>query len=267
METLEEVTCRSAPAITAGALTKKYGDVTVLDSVDLELDRGNRVAVVGPNGSGKTTLIHILSGLLRPTAGEILLHHDAARPGAVAIAPDDLALPESLTGRELVALTTRLRRTAAVLDPEVLADELDLGPALDRPVSQYSHGMRRKIQLLCAVMHAPDVLFLDEPHRGLDPNSSIVLRTLIDSVAAQGACVVSATHTLGITSRDYDHLVVMATGRVLASGPIDTLLEEHRVSTVEELFLRLTGAWSSIGATQSRLRDLMSRSYDRRSTS
>lgn len=264
MKILDEVARRSAPAISAAALTKNYGRATVLDSVDLEFDRGTRVAVVGPNGSGKTTLIHVLSGLLRPSSGEILLHHDPARAGAVAIAPDDLALPESLTGRELIALTTRLRRSPAVLDPEILAEDLDLTPALDRPISQYSHGMRRKIQLLCAVMHAPDILFLDEPHRGLDPTSSIVLRTLIDAVAEQGACVVSATHTLGITTRDYDHLVVMSAGSVLASGPIDELLEDYRVTTVEELFLRLTGTWTSIGATRSRLRDLVSRSYDRR---
>lgn len=252
-------------AVEAVGLTKRYAGVVAVDDVSLSLPAGTSTAVVGPNGSGKTTLVHMLSGLLPPSSGtRSVLGVPVDRAEAkslLGIAPDDLPLPVTLTGAELLGMTQRLRREPPVIDVHRVLGLLGVEDALHRPIGQYSHGMKRKLQLVCAVMHGPRVLFLDEPYRGLDPMSEMLLRQLVRSLVDGGATVVSCTHSLDITDRDYDRLLVMSDGVLVADGPVGDLLVEHGAANVSELFLRVTGRQESATAAVEQLREEFSYAY------
>ncbi len=252
-------------AVEAAALTKRYGTGEAVSDVSVSLAPGSCTAIVGPNGSGKTTLLHMLSGLLRPTSGVRSVHgvpvdSDSAKP-LIGFAPDDLPLPLSLTGDEMVGLTLRLRRCEPVIDVDRVLHILGILQDMDRPIGQYSHGMKRKLQLVCAVMHGPRVLFLDEPYRGLDPMSEMLLRRLIRTIVEGGATVVSSTHSLEVTGSDYDHLLVMDDGRLVAAGRVSDLLVEHGAANVTELFLRVTGRDSSARLAEDDLAEEFRRIY------
>ena len=160
----------------------------------------------------------------------------------MGFAPDDLPLPGSLTGREYLEFHDAMRRRRDREQAALLIHAFGLEEALENPVGQYSHGMRRKIQLIAALSHTPELLLLDEPYRGLDPDAAAVLRSLLRSFAASGRAVVVATHDMLRAERDCDHVTILSCGVTVAAGSPDELIRlDPTASNLEELFLGVTG--------------------------
>jgi ABC-2 type transport system ATP-binding protein len=230
--------------ITFSAVTKRYGGRTVLDSIDAEVRPARVTALLGPNGSGKSTLLHSLVGLVSPTSGEVLVGtSEATRPEArrrLGFCPDDLPMPDLLTAREYLDLVQGAR--GVDVDAEALlgfASGLRLEEHLDALVGTYSHGMKRKLQLIAALLHEPDVLVLDEPFRGLDPESGAIMRALVTRVAAAGRTVLISTHDIALAQRLAHDVLVLQDGRLILSGATDEVVGAH--ADLETSFLVATG--------------------------
>jgi ABC-2 type transport system ATP-binding protein len=213
--------------VVARGLRKSYGDLVVLDGVDLEIGRGEVFALLGPNGAGKTTTVRILSTLLPPDGGEAFVAgYDVVRQPAhvrasISLTGQYAAVDELLTGEENLRLMARLAHlpSAAV---RARADELltlfDLEGAAKRLVKTYSGGMRRRLDLAAGLVARPQVVFLDEPTTGLDPRSRGDLWDVIRDVVADGATVLLTTQYLEEADRLADTVAVVDHGRVIARG-------------------------------------------------
>jgi ABC-2 type transport system ATP-binding protein len=234
------------PARDARALIKKYGRTVVVDRVTLRVERGRVHGLLGPNGSGESTCLHMIAGLLAPDSGHIALDGVPVRSKdsrqALGFAPDDLPLPAALTGREYLVLHDALRARDDLQAALDIVAVFSMERHLERPIAEYSHGMQRKLQLAAAIMHRPALLVLDEPYRGLDPESSAVLRSIIEAYARTGHAVLVATHDMLRAERDCDAVSIIDNGTVRAAGAPATLIaERERCSTLEDVFLEVTG--------------------------
>ncbi len=238
-----------APAIVARGLRKTYGEHVAVRGVDLTIGRGEIVAFLGPNGAGKTTTIKMLTGLLRPTVGSAaILGHDIQADALAAKAlfgyvPDTPNLYGKLKGWEYLRFMARLYRVPTA-EAEARAAELlrlfDLTEAASDLIEGYSHGMSQKMALAGALVHAPRVLFLDEPTVGLDPRSARTIKDLLGRLRAQGVTVFLSTHILEIAERMADRVVIIDKGEIIAAGTVAEL--RHGGSgTLEDIFLDLTG--------------------------
>lgn len=225
--------------------TASYGSTTVLHPVDLEVRRGETFSLLGPNGAGKSTLLHGITGIAPLDDGLVtVVGHpasSAAAKAALGVVPDDLALPLSLSGSEVLALLARLQPGTDVAWRDHLVDALGLRPAMSKLLGEYSHGMKKKIQVVGALAHLPDLVVLDEPYRGLDPEAAVLLRELLALHTASGGGVLVATHDLLAAEQLSDRVLVVAGGRAVASGTPADLLQEHRARDLEHLFLQVSG--------------------------
>ncbi len=228
-------------------LTRRFGAVVALDSIDLTVPRGAFFALVGPNGAGKTTTVRILSGLLRGQAGEVrLLGVDPSRDPfrvreLVGVVPDFLPLWEPLTARENLLEIAALRglpREETVHRIADLAEALGLADALDQPVLQLSHGTRKKVTLAAAMLHAPPLLFLDEPFEGIDPVAARTIRHLLAALRERGVTLLLTSHVLPLVETLATHLAILDHGRIAAAGPLEEVLAGR---TLEEAFAAAVG--------------------------
>ena len=235
------------PAVELFQLVRTFGAKVAVDHLDLRVPRGTFFGLVGPNGAGKSTTLKIATGLLRPDSGTarvagIDVWAEPARvKSLIGVVPEDLRLFERLTGRELleyVGLLRGLPRADAQLRAGELLELLDLGEASGRLVLDYSSGMRKKIALGAAVLHRPQVLFLDEPFESVDPLSVRLLRALLERLVARGATVVFSSHVMEVVERLCDHVAVVHAGRVVAGGPTAELCHGRRL---EDVFVELVG--------------------------
>lgn len=214
-------------AISARGLTKRFGDVVAVDSVDLDVPRGGIFAVLGPNGAGKTTLMRMLATLLPPDGGtaRIAGHDLSSEPdkvrGTIALTGQFASLDEDLTGRENLILLARLwgfpRRDARLRADELLS-AFDLAEAGHRQVQSYSGGMRRRLDIAASLVVTPTVLFLDEPTTGLDPAARQKVWRLIRELAADGVTVLLTTQYLEEADQLARRIVVIDHGRKIAEG-------------------------------------------------
>ncbi|PKV86365.1 ABC transporter ATP-binding protein [Streptomyces sp. TLI_146] len=237
------------PAVRVSDLWKRFGDQIAVAGIDLELPAGKFIGLVGPNGAGKTTTLSMVTGLLRPDRGTVEVGgHDVWRdPVAVksriGVLPEGLRLFERLTGRELLGYTGRLRGLpGAEVDKRAtqLLDVLDLAGSQHKLVVDYSTGMRKKIGLAAALLHNPEVLFLDEPFEGVDPVSAATIRRVLERYTTSGATVVFSSHVMELVESLCDWVAVMAAGRIRAQG---TLAEVRgSASSLQNAFLELVGA-------------------------
>lgn len=230
----------------AEALTKAYGPLVAAQEIDLQVHAGSFTGVVGPNGAGKTTLLSMVSGLNRPssgrvTVGEVDVWDDG--PSAkrlIGSLPDRLRLFDRLTGAQLLyyaGVLHGLERATVATRASELAEAFGLESALDRPVSDYSAGMQKKIGLACAMIHAPMVLVLDEPFEAVDPVSASNLTEILERFVAGGGSVVMSSHSLDLIQRVCDHVAVIFDGVVVAQGTVDMV---RGGLSLEERFKSLT---------------------------
>lgn len=248
----------TGPAIQVRGLEKSYGELRVLRGVDLEVEPGSIIALLGSNGAGKTTMVRILSTLLSADAGTATVNgHDVATRGfevreSISLTGQFAAVDEILTGRENLLLIARLRH---VPDPGRIADELldrfALTDAAARRVSSYSGGMRRRLDLAMSLIGNPPIIFLDEPTTGLDPQARIEVWQAVKQLAARGTTVLLTTQYLDEAEQLADRIAILHEGRIIVNGtlaelkrllPPATIEYVEKQPSLEEIFLSLVGA-------------------------
>jgi ABC-2 type transport system ATP-binding protein len=236
-------------AVQVRGLWKRFGEQVAVAGIDLELPAGRFVGLVGPNGAGKTTTLSMITGLLRPDDGAVRIvgrdvwSDPVAVKARIGVLPEGLRLFERLSGRELLGYTGRLRGLpGAEVDKRAvqLLDVLDLSAAQNKLVVDYSTGMRKKIGLAAALLHSPEVLFLDEPFEGVDPVSAQVIRGVLERYTESGGTVVFSSHVMELVESLCDWVAVMAEGRIVARGPLAEV--RGSASSLQDAFLSLVGA-------------------------
>ncbi|WP_135852225.1 ABC transporter ATP-binding protein [Halorussus salinus] len=218
-------------------LTKRFGDVTAVDGLTFEVEEGEVFGFLGPNGAGKSTAINVLLGYMSPTAGSAtILGHDAetesrALRARTGVLPENVEVYDRLTGREHVASAIRIKDAAD--DPERLLSRVGLDPeAWDRRAGGYSTGMAQRTALATALAGDPDLLVLDEPQSGLDPNGMQEIRDIVLEEAADGTTVFFSSHILPEVEAVSDRVGVMRAGEMAAVDDIDTLRRQWTDETV-----------------------------------
>jgi ABC-2 type transport system ATP-binding protein len=245
-----------APAIATEGLTRRFGELVAVEEVNLRVAAGQFFGFLGPNGAGKSTTIRMLTGLLAPTAGRIqILGLDLiAKPVEVkrqiGVVPEGMALFGRLTGSEYLNFVGRMygldRETAAKRTAELL-EFMQLADEPKKLVTDYSHGMQKKLALAAAVIHGPKILFLDEPFEGVDAVASGTLKAMLQRMIARGATIFLTSHVLEIVERLCSHVAIIHRGRLVAQGS----LEELRAGVEAQAAAVLPAATMADGPTPS----------------
>jgi ABC-2 type transport system ATP-binding protein len=251
------------PAVETFDLVRRFGDFTAVDHLNLRVGRGSFFGFLGPNGAGKSTTIKMLTGLLAPTSGKIrVMGRDLALETLevkrrIGVVPEDLNLFERLTGAEMLAFTGRMyglqKSEIAERAPELLRlMELESEPK--KLIVEYSHGMKKKLSLACALIHRPEMLFLDEPFEGVDAIASRTLKDLLSRLTERGLTVFLTSHVLEIVERLCSDIAIISQGKLLAAGSLDELKkgipfdgdgdgdgDARRPVSLEEYFIHIVG--------------------------
>jgi ABC-2 type transport system ATP-binding protein len=254
------------PSIVTRSLTRKFGDFTAVDDVNLEVAPGQFFGFLGPNGAGKSTTIKMLTGLLAPTSGEMqILGMDLVKNGPevkryIGVVPEGMGLFVRLTGSKYLNFVGRMygldrettaRRAAELLEFMQLADEPK------KLIADYSHGMQKKLAMAAAVIHTPKILFLDEPFEGVDAIASGTLKAMLQRMISNGATIFLTSHVLEIVERLCSHVAIINHGKLVAQGSMEELragveaqatvgegaaaIDSGQRLTLEEMFLRIVG--------------------------
>lgn len=230
-------------------LTKLYSGIPAVSRVSFTIRPGEILGYLGPNGAGKSTTVKMLTGLLEPTSGHIFFEGDDVRHDLksfqrrIGYVPEEPHLYPHLSGREYLQLTGRLRGIPRITLERKMDDLLRLVGLWDdrhAPLASYSKGMRQKILLLAALLHAPALLILDEPFSGLDVNASMILRSLLSSLAARGKMILYSSHVLEVVERVCSTVLILRKGQVVAHDSVAHLRELMSKSSLEGVFAQLT---------------------------
>lgn len=252
-------------AVETFALVRRFGDFAAVDDLNLKVRRGSFFGFLGPNGAGKSTTIKMLTGLLAPTSGRIrVLGRDLSEEPLevkrrIGVVPEDLNLFERLTGAEMLAFTGRMyglqKSEIAQRAPELL-DLMELRNEPRKLIVEYSHGMKKKLSLACALIHRPEILFLDEPFEGIDAIASRTLKDLLSRLTARGLTVFLSSHVLEIVERLCSDIAIIAQGKLLAAGSLDELRQGIQLEdegkqsgpiSLEDYFIHIVGGERSTG--------------------
>src|SRR5580704_2409784 len=235
------------PAIEVRGLRKSFGEKQAVAGVDLDIAAGSLAGLVGPNGAGKTTTLSMMTGLLRPDAGRIVIKgldvwaDPVAAKAVIGVVPAEARLFERLSGEEVLEYAGRLRGLPAAearSRAAQLLEMLDLAADAKRLVADYSTGMRKKAALGCALIHNPPVLFLDEPLEGVDPVSGDVIRRLLTRFVGSGSTVLFSSHVMELVEQVCDHVSIIDKGKIVVTGTID---EVRGGKTLQRAFIDLVG--------------------------
>ncbi len=238
-------------AVETRGLSRTFGSTRAVDGIDLKVPAGSFYGFLGPNGAGKSTTIKCLTGLLRPSSGEMRilgldpLVDPVEIKRRVGVVPEDLALFDRLTALETLSFIGQVHgmpgETFAARSTDLLS-LMDLTGAATTLVADFSHGMRKKLSLAAALLPAPRLLFLDEPFEGIDAVASRQIKELLHSFVGRGGTVFLTSHILEIVERLSTHIGVIADGRLVAQGRIeDVRAGALGKGTLEELFIQLVG--------------------------
>jgi len=234
--------------IEAERLRKTFGELVAVDNVSFTARGGEIFGLLGPNGAGKTTTIGCISGLLTPTSGRVrVMGHDVARDGVAArrvlgLVPQEIALYEDLSATENLAFwggTQGMRGAALRRRTQEVLELTGLQDRAREPVKRFSGGMKRRLNFACGIIHQPQVLLLDEPAVGVDPQSRVRLLELVRAEAQAGRSVLYTTHYLDEAESLCDRLAIIDHGRLMAQGT----LPELRAMLGERDVLRLSGVF------------------------
>ncbi|MGD1210687.1 MAG: ABC transporter ATP-binding protein [Candidatus Acidiferrales bacterium] len=251
----------NGPAISTENLTRRFGELVAVDNMNLRVAAGQFFGFLGPNGAGKSTTIKMLTGLLAPSAGrmEILGLDLVANPVEVkrqiGVVPEGMALFGRLTGAEYLNFVGRMYGLDREMAAKRTAELLDFMQLADQPkalITDYSHGMQKKLALAAAVIHGPKILFLDEPFEGVDAIASGTLKSMLHGMIARGATIFLTSHVLEIVERLCSHVAIIHRGRLVAQGSLEELRAGVQAQgaqtdaageklTLEEIFLRIVG--------------------------
>jgi len=251
-------------AIATENLTRRFGDLVAVQDVNLRVGPGQFFGFLGPNGAGKSTTIKILTGLLAPTSGRIeILGLDFAQKMVevkrqIGVVPEGLALFGRLTGAEYLTFVGRMygldRETTASRTSELL-EFMQLADQPRKLVTDYSHGMQKKLAMAAAVIHGPKILFLDEPFEGVDAIAAGTLKAMLQRMIARGATIFLTSHVLEIVERLCSHVAIIDRGQLVAQGSLEELragveaqapgMTSGGKLTLEEIFLRTVGGTRS----------------------
>jgi ABC-2 type transport system ATP-binding protein len=242
------------PAIEARGLTKSFRGQVAVDGLTFSVARGTFFGFLGPNGAGKSTTIKMLTGLLRPTAGEasiegLPLATELLRiKSRIGILPEELPLYERLTGEEYLLFAGRmygLARDECRKRVGELLEFLSLTDERGKLIVDYSQGMRKKLALAAALIHNPGVLFLDEPLNGIDPISGRIVTDLLRRLASKGVTLFFTSHVLDVVERLCDEVAIIDRGRIVAQGSLSAIRAQREMgqdASLEDVFLKLVAA-------------------------
>ena len=234
--------------IEAHGLTKAFGDFTAVLNLRLQVPKGTIFGFLGPNGSGKSTTVKMLTGLLQPTAGDAfiagvsILSSPLEVKKKIGVLPEDLALFDSLTIWEHLLMSGPvygLDRQETERRAAQLLNYLDLWPSRHTYVDQASHGMKKKCSLAMALLHNPQVLFLDEPFEGIDPVSSRNIKDLLLLMAGRGVTIFLTSHILEVVERLVESFAIIIAGEIVCSQTVEETLRSG--TSLEELFFKYAG--------------------------
>jgi len=229
-------------------LTKSFGHLTAVNDLNLQITKGTIFGFLGPNGSGKSTTVKMLTGLLTPDHGDALIGGDSILKSPVAVKkkigvlPEDLALFESVTIWEhlvMAGTVYELSRTETEKRAEELLDYLDLLAARNTYVDQASTGMRKKCALAMALIHNPQVLFLDEPFEGIDPVAARGIKDLLQLMAGKGVTIFITSHILEVVERLVQSFAILVEGEIVCQQTVAESIESGQ--TLEDLFFKYVG--------------------------
>jgi ABC-2 type transport system ATP-binding protein len=248
-----------APAILTEGLTRRFGDFTAVQDVNLSVAAGQFYGFLGPNGAGKSTTIKMLTGLMAPTSGRMqilgldLATHLIEVKRQIGVVPEGMALFGRLTGSEYLNFAGRMygldRRTTAQRAAELL-DFMELSQQPNTLITDYSHGMQKKLAMAAAVIHGPKMLFLDEPFEGVDAVASGTLKAMLQRMTARGVTIFLTSHVLEIVERLCTYVGIINNGCLVAQGSLDELrsgvvagsaAQAAEKMTLEEFFLHTVG--------------------------
>jgi len=249
------------PAIQTHGLTRRFGSLTAVEDVTFSVAAGEFFGFLGPNGAGKSTTIKMLTGLLEPTSGTMEILGEPFGAGAtslkrqIGVVPEGMALLGRLTAPEYLRFVGRmygLDRDTVNQRTEELLEFMQLANERRKLITDFSHGMQKKLALAAAVIHGPRVLFLDEPFEGVDAIAAGMLKTLLQGMINRGATIFLTSHVLEIVERLCDHVAIIHQGSLVANGSLEELRagvastlpgsDSPQRLTLEEIFLNIVGA-------------------------
>lgn len=251
--------------IATANLRREYGGRPALHGLTLTVAPGEILGFLGPNGAGKSTTVKILTGMIKPDGGRATVAgFDVVREPLevkrrVGYVPESAALYESLSAREyleLIASLHHLPPAGAQPRVEELLTRFDLADAIDQRLGEFSKGMKQKVLIVAALMHRPEVLFLDEPLTGLDANAALVVKELLRGLAAQGRTIFFCSHVLEVVERVCTRIVIVNHGKVIADGTSSDIAAAAGASTLEQAFVALTGTRDAAQVTHDLLEAL-----------
>ena len=244
-------------AIKTEKLTRRFGALTAVDEMDLQVVVGQFFGFLGPNGAGKSTTIKMLTGLLAPTAGRMELlgvdfaTHPVEVKRQIGVVPEGMGLFDRLTGVEYLRFVGRmygLDRGTTEKRAQELLEFMQLADRERTLVADYSHGMQKKLALAAAVIHGPRILFLDEPFEGVDALAAGALKALLGRMTERGVTIFLTTHVLEIVERLCSHVAIVHKGKLVAQGSLEELRagvpgseDEEGQKTLEQIFLSIVG--------------------------
>ena len=237
-------------AIVMERVVKRFEDVTAVDGVSLYVAKGELFGLLGPNGAGKTTTVNILCGLLKPTNGSVVVNgYDVQKESAkvkelIGVCPQETAVYSYLTGIENIELFGNLH----VLDKDtlktrrdMLLEKMGLTQDAKRRVEKYSGGMKRRLSLILALIHDPQIIFLDEPTIGMDPQSRRAVWDFMEYLKREGKTIFLTTHYMEEAEALCDRVGIIDHGKLITLDSPKELISKHGVENLEEVFIKLTG--------------------------